>query len=94
MAATGSKITFIKRMGQSWSVKDPFSSIRFNNRRGMHVETDLEGLANKSFVLGQRREREKDGKVAVMYDVQGVTIGRHVAHFTVFFGSAAEAKDY
>jgi len=93
-AMSGKNITFIKRMGKSWSVADPSLSIKYKNNRGLHVETDLEGLAGKVFTLGARHTRVKGDNVAVMYDVLGVTSGRHVAHLTVYFGPLAEANEY
>ena len=49
---TGKRIKFIERMKKSWRV-EPIDEIDINNQgRGLHVETDMNGLENKEFTLG------------------------------------------
>jgi len=83
-------VTFHHRQGKSWSVQLHGKSFKEAGHGGPHVETQEEGLAGKTYKLGDRQVLGK----AVMYLVEGVKNGTHPAHITVFFGDPSEHAKY
>ena len=83
-------VTFNHRQGKSWAVTLQGKSFKEAGHGGPHVETEEEGLAGKTFQLGERQILGK----AVMYLVKGVKNHSHPAHITVFFGDPSEHSKY
>lgn len=77
------RVVFIRRMRRSYEVKY-LGRIPFDNDRGAHVETPVENLEGKTFLLDLASRKVKEmaeGKVAVMYRLKDLK-----AHITVYFG--------
>jgi len=80
-------------MNRSYRVKlSP--EFKFKNERGPHVETDEEGLIEKTFQLGKRTEITIGENIAVMYDVIGLQNRGRPAHITAYFGQPSGATNY
>ena len=87
-------VTFIQQLKKSWKVT--YTGVNFKNERGAHVETNgWQPKLNTPYPLGARTVKPcEKGNVAVFYDVKGAKNGRHTAHFTNYFGPAANASKY
>lgn len=89
-------ILFGDRMNRSYTVY-PSAGLKVRNDRGPHVETDMEDLTGRAFVVDMSSPKvvpERRGCAAVTYDVVGVTNKGKPAHITAFFGPAEEAIAY
>ncbi len=75
-------VTFLHRMRKSYSVE--LTGHKYSNDRNPHVETPTEGFDGKTFPLGQRSEARIRGRIAVMYDVVGVS---NVTYHSLFWPS-------
>ncbi len=88
------EVKFIRKLNKSYEVE--YAGKYFNQRCGPHVETaEPEAkLIGKKFKLYNRQVKKVGNDVAVMYLVEGVMNGTHVAHFTAYFGPESKASQY